>query len=269
MKSVWLVCVILLTFSISGMCESDFIQSSGANRPVVCELFTGTWCTYCYGSAIALERISLAYSREEVIILGYHLDDDFSITFGTERKEYYGVTVEPTVWFNGYVSVIGGSSSADGESGITSVYNNYIEKITQEQTRTSGTIPFECQLRGQVSPTNPEMTLRVTSLTGYTRTVNAVFVITEDNIPLMPPAPNGQTSLSQVVRAHLGTRTIDLTTPGTVEITVSFTGTIPYVFAANLKPAVFLQDPTTREIMGSVGELSEITSCQTKWESYL
>jgi hypothetical protein len=161
--------------------------------------------------------------------------------------------------------VVGGYPVADGESGISIMKGLYEAYIGAEEARTAGVEPFQLTLLGDAGPTDPEMRLIVSSTTGYPNPVSALFLITENGIPVS--ASNGQTVLNAVVRAHLGTEPISLTSPGTVTVSVSLSGTIPHLSPSELHPVVFLQDDTTGEIVGASG-IFATSACRETWTLY-
>lgn len=237
-----------------------------AQRPVVIEDFTGTWCGYCYAASGALDRIEDERPRDEVIVIAYHRFDFYEISpICADRVIHYGVGGYPTVWFNGVLDVVGGYPVADGESGINIMHGIYEAYIAAEETRTAGVEPFQLTLHGDLGPTDPEMSLTVESLTGHPNPVSALFLITENGIPVT--ASNGQTVLNAVVRAHLGTEPISLTSPGTLTVSVSLSGTIPHLSPNALHPAVILEDDVTGEIVGAAGILA-VTACRETWTLY-
>jgi thiol-disulfide isomerase/thioredoxin len=250
------VCGILLLAAVSAQ----------AQRPVVIEDFTGTWCGYCYAASVALDRIEEERPRDEVIVIAYHRFDSFEISpICADRVISYSVGGYPTVWFNGMLELVGGYPVVDGEAGISIMKSLYESHILAEETRTAGTEPFQLTLLGDVGPTDPEMRLIVDSPTGYPNPVSALFLITENGIPVT--ASNGQTVLNAVVRAHLGTEPITLTSPGSVTVSASLSGTIPHLSPNALHPAVILQDDTTGEIVGAAGILA-VTACRGSWTCY-
>lgn len=214
---------------------------------------------------MALDRIQNNYTRQEVFILAYHLSDTFSIPYDTTRLNYYNIRGTPTVWMDGVASYVGGRSISYGEAGIQAMYNTYANMIQTERQRISGVVPFELSLEGDVGPTNPQMRLTVSTTTGYPRVVSAHFVITEDGIPVS--ASNGQTVMNSVVRAFLGTQAVNLLSSGSVQLTASYTGTVPRHPQGVLRPAVFLEDDATKEILGGVGTFSPRASVP-RWRQY-
>lgn len=145
------------------------------------------------------------------------------------------------------------------------MYDLYAAKIQSEQLRMANNQPFNIILRGQMSPTYSAMTLYVSTTTGYPRTLNAIFLITEEAIPIS--SSNGQTILNAVVRGYLGTQSVTLTSPGATQVNASIDA-IPYYNANKLHPVVILQDSSTKEIFAGVTALSLPTSISSLWQLY-
>ncbi|MBA7621612.1 hypothetical protein ES703_28976 [subsurface metagenome] len=85
-----------------------------ADRIVVLEIFTGTWCGYCPGAAMGAEDLVNAYPGE-VLVVEYHCGNDvFENTNSTIRKDFYGsgsghvIRGYPTAIFDGIDTIIGG-----------------------------------------------------------------------------------------------------------------------------------------------------------------
>lgn len=89
---------------------------------VLLEGATGTWCTYCPGSAMAAQE--LIDNADPVAIVKYHDigSDPFIIPAGQARVNYYGINNFPTSYFDGQNPHIGGSST-------TSVYSSYLPLV--------------------------------------------------------------------------------------------------------------------------------------------
>lgn len=83
-----------------------------AQRVVVAEEFTGTWCQHCPSAMQGLHNL-----RNEVgdalVVVAYHIFDDFSVEGNEERAAYYNVEAYPDVYFDGIVNHTGGSGSSD------------------------------------------------------------------------------------------------------------------------------------------------------------
>jgi hypothetical protein len=200
-----------------------------------------------------------------VVVVSYHTGDSFSILNVTDRIMYYGVSGTPDVWFNGLSDIAGGFAQSNGEAGIQYMYNLYTAKIQSELSRIANNIPFDITLRGQINPTNSIMTAYINTTTGYPRTVKAIFLVTEDAIPVS--ASNGQTILNAVARRYSGTKSFMLTTSGSTTVGVSM-GSFSYYNSSELKPVFMLQDATTKEIIGAVTEFTLPTNVSYQWQLY-
>jgi len=225
--------------------------ATAADRPVVVEVFTGLWCPTSYASELALDQLRSEYGRSNLVVVSYHLQDALTIPYSTSLATSYGVTNYPTAWFNGVVKRVGGNTESTGQDGIDTVYTIYKWAIDGEISRTAGVTPFTCQLAGNVGPTDPSLTVQVSSATGYPNPVNVIFLITEDNIAVATSI--GLNSVSSIARAHLGTQPLTMTSAGSATLSASLTGTIPYQTASDLKPVIIIQDSVTKEIVGGTG----------------
>lgn len=100
MKKVW---------AVAGICMFLSNLSYSAQRIVVAEEFTATWCTYCPGAARGLDEI---YERayDSVVVIAYHSSssDPFYTQESAQRASYYGITGYPTTFFDGIISEVGG-----------------------------------------------------------------------------------------------------------------------------------------------------------------
>lgn len=248
--------------------ENAFVSLPNANgnvdRPIVIEEFTGVWCTYCYGASISLDRLEAENPRTQIIGIVYHIDDEYTIPFCYERTVYYQNKGYPSAWFNGRVQDSGGASVKEGPSAILTVYKRYREIIQSERERIASQSVIELQLRGDLNPASIALNLTITNQDSYAGAAKAIFLITEDKIPVR--APNGQVVINSLVRAHLGTIPVDLSQPGTVQLNAALTEEMTYLDEKNLQPVVFLQDEDSREILAAIGEFTG-TVVQS-WELY-
>lgn len=88
--------------------------ATAADRFVVAEEFTATWCTYCPSVASAL--FSLQTDRpDDIVGLMIHGGDSYTTSWGDSRMSFYSVGGYPTVYLDGWVSMPGsyGSVSAN------------------------------------------------------------------------------------------------------------------------------------------------------------
>lgn len=238
--------------------------SSEIDRPIVIEEFTGVWCTYCYGASLALDRIEAGNSRSSVIGIVYHIDDEFTIPFCHERTVFYENKGYPSVWFNGLIHDSGGASVKEGPIAIQALYNRYLEIIQSERERIANQSFIELKLEGDLNPESATLNLTITNQASYTGSVNAIFLITEDWIPVR--APNGQTAINSLVRACLEIIPVDLSQPGIIQLSAVLNDEMAYNDEMNLQPVVLLQDEDTHEILAAIGEFTG-TDVQG-WELY-
>ncbi|MDP7030402.1 MAG: hypothetical protein QF733_09300 [Phycisphaerales bacterium] len=84
--------------------------ASGAQRMVIAEEFTATWCTYCPSVAEAL--YNLQQDRpSEIIGMMIHCGDSYTTTWGNARENFYNVGGYPTTWLDGWSAKVGSSGS--------------------------------------------------------------------------------------------------------------------------------------------------------------
>jgi hypothetical protein len=89
---------------------------------VALEIGTGTWCTYCPGAAMGAD--DLLENGKKVAVIENHNGDAFANTYSNTRNSYYNVPGYPTAYFDGILSVVGGSHNQ-------SMYSSYLPKYNQ------------------------------------------------------------------------------------------------------------------------------------------
>jgi thiol-disulfide isomerase/thioredoxin len=143
-----------------------------ADRIVVLEIATGTWCPSCPYAANAAEDLEAKYPGE-VLIVEYHNADEFANSYANNRLSFYGVQYLPTGIFDGVVWRVGGNEASLYESTF--------------QTRKAIESPIEIELKHTISPllASTSGTVRATltntsdeEVSGYIR-----FTVTESRIP--------------------------------------------------------------------------------------
>jgi hypothetical protein len=88
-----------------------------ADRVVMCEEFTATWCTYCPRAGQALSRLMDEFGPGGTIdpdtftLVQYHSSDSYSTPFGNRRKTFYALTGTPLAWFDGVTECSGAYST--------------------------------------------------------------------------------------------------------------------------------------------------------------
>jgi thiol-disulfide isomerase/thioredoxin len=88
--------------------------ATAADRLVIAEEFTATWCTYCPSVASAL--FSLQMDRpNDIVGLMIHCGDSYTTSWGNSRESFYSIGGYPTVYLDGWSGMEGsyGSVSAN------------------------------------------------------------------------------------------------------------------------------------------------------------
>lgn len=106
-------------------------------KVVVAELFTGAECPPCVAADNAFDKLAEAYSREELIILEYHLhipgpDPMTNPDAFLKYRSYGGNYGTPTVFIDG-TDLIGGGGPDFVTKNRASIYQYTIERISKEK----------------------------------------------------------------------------------------------------------------------------------------
>ncbi len=92
----------------------------GAQRKVLIEVYTATWCHYCPYSSYGLDTLEMNYG-DSIAVIKYHSSgsDPFQTNEAVARANYYpDFSGYPTAYFDGVSSVVG------GWDGVYSEYRN-------------------------------------------------------------------------------------------------------------------------------------------------
>jgi thiol-disulfide isomerase/thioredoxin len=81
------------------------------DRVVLIELVTAGWCPNCPNADGALLEIEEEYTRDQVVILSYHRNDDLSNDDGDARQSFYDDPYQPDVFIDGVTEVRGNKGS--------------------------------------------------------------------------------------------------------------------------------------------------------------
>ncbi|MBA7621614.1 hypothetical protein ES703_28978 [subsurface metagenome] len=142
-----------------------------AERVVVLEIGTGTWCPYCPAAANGAENLAYKYPGE-VLVVEYHYGDAFSNADGGTRISFYGISGYPTAIFDGIVRHVG--SNTVGLYEPTFLTRKSIEpplEITLEKT-------YNAAYFGEWT-----VTATIVNVSDGTVSGKAHFTITESHIP--------------------------------------------------------------------------------------
>lgn len=185
MKKIMMMCIVI------GM----IAPLNAIQRTVLVEKFTSTLCQYCPGAAMGCRDLKY-YHKDTVTIISYHpsSSDPFYRAEASQRAQYYGVTGVPTVWFDGVLSVVGGSSSQ-------SMYPYYKTRYNQRKVIDQ---PIKFTTSGIYYPSTRNGTLYITlqnlgnvTISGYLRIAQVILDT--------PYAWQTQTHLEWVMRDMLPT----------------------------------------------------------------
>ncbi|MEO0162041.1 MAG: Omp28-related outer membrane protein [candidate division WOR-3 bacterium] len=215
------------------------ILSFAAQRVVVCEEFTATWCTYCPGAARALDEI-YERSYDSVVVIAYHpsTSDPFYSSEAAARLSYYSVSGYPTTIFDGVKRVVGGIHTG-------TLYACFLDTVKYRLTVASPlVIDLTCSYDTVANTGTVNATIQNTTSSAISGTLH--FVIVENNIPYNW---QGMTKLDFVMRDMLPDQNGEgVTIPANSSITRSRNFTIATSWKEkDCKIVVFVQS-STREI---------------------
>ena len=163
MKKAFLLTVLLIILPLALF---------AANRVVVLEIATGTWCGSCPYAARAAEDLGAEHPGE-VLIVEYHNADDFVNSYANSRLGFYGVQYLPTGIFDGVVWRVGGNEASLYESTF--------------QTRKAIESSLEIELKHTINPllasTSGTVRATITNVSGEEVSGYIRFTVTESHIP--------------------------------------------------------------------------------------
>ncbi|MEO0107351.1 MAG: Omp28-related outer membrane protein [candidate division WOR-3 bacterium] len=210
-----------------------------AQRVVVCEEFTATWCQYCPGAARALDEI-YERSYDSVAVIAYHssTSDPFYSSEAAARASYYSLSGYPTTWFDGSKRVVGGVHTG-------TLYACFLDTVKYRLTVSSPLIiDLTCSYDTVANTGTVNATIQNTTSSAISGTLH--FVVVENNIPY---SWQGMTELDFVMRDMLPDQNGEaVTIPANSNITRSRNFTISASWKEkDCKIVVFVQS-STREI---------------------
>lgn len=224
-------------------------HAQGSRNMVTVEIFSGTWCTYCPGSALGADE--LVINGKMVGVMEHHIGDVYETNETSARDTYYGVTGYPTSYFDGTISHVGGHAS-------TSIYSTYV--------------PLYDQAIAVATPFNMSMTLvpgsnmftanvDITQVDSFSSSNLVLHVVaTESHIPDNWLA--GLTEVNFVTRDFAPT---EAGTPITISMGQTVSQSIPVNIDASWDPftmeiVAFLQNTTSKQVYNTTkGDLFQPT----------
>ncbi|MEA3311539.1 MAG: T9SS type A sorting domain-containing protein [candidate division WOR-3 bacterium] len=231
-----------------------------AERVVVLEIATGTWCPNCPAAARGADGLAEEHPGK-VLVVEYHggnPSDPFITSETQQRINYYGITGYPTAVFDGLEIVVGGSYGGNMFFTYNAKYN----------IRANIEPPLEISLTqttNALASTSGSLRATITNVSNETVSGHARFTITESHISY---TWQGMDNLDFVARDLLPDPTgefISLEPGEDVVLTRSFTidETWPYFTEDdNIEFGCFVQDVSKEILQAAVLEFGEPTCVQ-------
>jgi len=168
-----------------------------------------------------------------------HNGDSLANVYSNARNNYYGITAFPEVFFDGVLSVLGGSSSS-------SMYSAYVPKVNARNAIPSDftiDIQFE-EVEGDYSAT-----VTIENVGGSTAT-NLVlqFVVTESKLPIAWGLTQVQDFVNRLMVPSQSGTPLDFSGSSTQVVELDFT-TGSWWDIDNCELIAFVQNNTTKEIL--------------------
>ena len=203
---------------------------------VIVEVGTGTWCQYCPGAAMGVD--DLIANGWPVAAIKNHNNDPFANQYSNARNSFYNVSGYPTAFFDGVLSVVGGSNSQ-------SMYTSYYPKVQQRMAVPS---PVKLNVWGTHTGLTYDITVTVTKVGDINGSNIRLHVcLTESNIAYVW---QGQSHLEYVNRLMVpdqnGTA-LDFTNSNVLEIPLTFNLQYGWV-VNNMELVAFVQTNSNKEI---------------------
>lgn len=241
-------------------------------KPVVLELFTGAQCPPCVAADVAFDALGDAYSHNNVILLQYHLHipgpDPLTNTDAIARQKYYGDQIRgtPSTIFNGKSEGGGGGGMGNAQAKFgqfKTIIDRALEskpavKIDLKATRKGDSIEIAAKAKGEKLPEGALPRLR------YVLTEEVVKYVGSNKLRfhhhVVRDLPGGADGFSLDKAGTVdNTTTVDVKKlRGEIEKYVTdfeakstFFGTKPGIDLKKLSVVAFVQDDTSKEILGA------------------
>ncbi len=203
---------------------------------ILLEIGTATWCTACPYASEAAD--SLVRSGQNVAVVEYHFDDDYTTTATNNRcLNYYSMIGFPSAYFDGVLDKLGAGP------GIYQQYYNYFAVRSNEKTGVS------LSLKSELERENVNLTVMVSKQApAFNKNTAVHLIITESHIP---ESWQGEEELNDVCRLMLpdenGTM-LDLSGSDNFTFNYSFTRDESWNID-ELEVVAFIQDNDSHEVL--------------------
>jgi hypothetical protein len=218
---------------------SATIEGGTARKYVLLEIATGTWCTYCPGSAMGAD--DLLTEGDKVAVIEYHDNDPYSNADANHRNSFYNILGYPTAQFDGSNTISGGNMTQSMYPQYLPVYNKSIGKLSlfdlDMQVTKSGDLELQVSITARKIYSYPNNNIRLQ------------LALTETHIP-----QNWQTIMTEVNSVcrkmypdYTGT-VADFSTDSVLNFIYTIEVDSSYDFN-NCALVAFLQDNNTKEVL--------------------
>lgn len=239
MKSLKFTLTLLL---ITLLATSIFAQQI-PKKYVVVEIATGTWCTYCPGSAMGAD--DLVENGHSVAIIENHGGDSYQNVYSTARNNLYNPSGYPTAYFNGRNAVVGGSHTE-------TMYPSYLPKYNAE---ISVSTSFDLDLSYTNTGSEYDVTVALNKVADYSGTNLKLFlVLTESKIEEEWQDYSGLNFVNRRIYPDQNGIVLDFSTETSQTFNYNFT-VDPLFNLANCELVAFVQDYTSKEILQADKEI--------------
>ncbi len=241
-----------LGYSVSSEIIPVNIEGGIDRELTLFEIFTGTWCGYCPGSALAAD--DLIHNGDNVAIIEYHNGDPYQVDHGEWRRtKYYNVASFPTALVDGGQQLSWGNPTQS----VYPIYKPMHDKATEKPALHNITTEVNW-----ISPLKYELTVNIQELYKYFKNLKLQVAVTESHIEQEWQGLNELNFVLKRMYPNAQGTNLDFST--TTEYTKTFTIELEEgAVVANTEIVVFVQDTDTKEVsqatklnLGTVG-LSE------------
>ena len=203
---------------------------------VIVEIGTGFWCGYCPGAAMGAD--DLVENGHNVAIFENHNGDSLANVYSNARNSYYGITGYPTAFFDGTLSVVGGSATQ-------SMYSSYLPKVNaRNNVQSDFTMDLSFESTGEGSYT---ATVEIENVGGNTSSTLVLQLgVTESNLPITWGGMNHVNFVTRKLFPNQNGTALDFSGGNTQTITLDFETS--YWDTDYCELIAYIQDNSDKEI---------------------
>lgn len=236
------------------------INCNGASttRPVVIEVFTASWCSYCFTAGHVIEQVINNYP--DVVVIEYHMNDGLCENQIIDKSavEYANARIGVYFDFFYYVpcAILNGLEEQCPE--LDTSYDEMAEAINRLSIEMAEKQYLGLKLNGSLGSEQSELRAEINAPNGYPNPVRFIFLLLQDNIAFN--AENGLKGYNCVVREFIAEETITFDSITELEIVKTTSSVIDPEILKDVRPVVYIQDTLTKEILMAVDEFTNLSS---------